>query len=46
MDGEMEIVRQARESFGHILFHRSYRDFIRDDEQRNLLMDMVDGTWH
>lgn len=43
MDRETEMVRQASESFDRILRHRSYTEVIKDDEQRNLLLEMVDG---
>lgn len=43
MEQELEIVRQARESFDRILHHKVYAEVIRDDRQLSLLLELVQG---
>lgn len=43
MDGKSESVRQARESFDRALRSQTYTEIIRDDRQKEILLDMLDG---
>lgn len=43
MDGKSESVRQARESFDRVLRSQAYTEIIRDDRQKEILLDMLDG---
>lgn len=43
MEQELEMVRQARESFDRILHHKVYTDVIRDDRHLSLLLELVQG---
>lgn len=43
MDGKLESVRHARESFDRVLRSQAYTEIIRDDRQKELLLDMLGG---
>lgn len=47
MNTAIENVRQAKDSFNHILNNEKYAGIIKDDDHLSLLLDMVsDGSYH
>lgn len=43
MNTDAENVKQARESFNHMLDHKKYTGIIKDDKHLSLLLDLVSG---
>ena len=43
MNTDAENVKQARESFNHMLDHKKYVGIIKDDKHLSLLLDLVSG---